>query len=321
MGWFSDAINAVSDTVEDVANAVGEFGSDVVETVGNVIEDGLDWLGGDIPILSDVLGWLGGVVSGIFDFVGAVIKGALGIVGGVIGGLIRIVGGILSLDGDLILEGLGDIGSSIAGAEIVIIGKFVSLVQHFFLLQAKERKLTDDEIRDLKRVFRDSLAYYNIRLIEGCSGLYGINGRAFVLGNTIYLKDNDVGSDPGLLVHECTHVWQYQNLGARYSSDALYAQAFVDDEYSWEAEVNRGNEEWVDFNMEAQGAFLEDVYNHGLLLARGTTIGTGKGVFYDADSSMTRGRFEFNSIDHTQRANDAVIAVRGESSQRLSIFI
>ena len=46
------------------------------------------------------------------------------------------------------------------------------------------------------------------------------------------------------------YVWQYQNIGARYSSDALYAQAFVDDEYSWEAEVNRGNENWADFNKE-----------------------------------------------------------------------
>jgi len=318
MGWFSDAVNTVADAVEDAANAVGEFVSDAVETAGNAVEDGLDWLGGDIPILGDVLGWVGGVISGVFDLVGAIIKGVIGIIGGVIGGVIRIIGGIVSLNGGLILEGLGDISSSIFGAIILIGGKLISLVQHIIFVQAKERKLTEDEIKLLKRVFRKSIAYYNVRLIEGRAGLYSLNSRPFTLGNTIYLKDRDVSSEPELLVHECTHVWQYQNLGARYSSDAIYAQWFVDDEYSWEVEIGRGNERWVDFNKEAQASFLEDIYTHGELLSGGVVTATGNGVFYDADGKKTEGRFIFNSVDHTQRANAGVIAVRDDRSQRLS---
>lgn len=321
MGWFSDVVDAVGDAIEDAANAVGEAVSDAVETVGNAIEDALDWLGGDVPIWSDILGWLGGVISGVFDFVGAVIKGVLGFIGGLLGGLVKVVGGILSLNGGLILEGLGDIFSSLAGALILIVGKFISLVQTILPFQAKERRLSKEEVALLQRVFCKSIAYYNVRLIEGRAGLFGLNARPFTLGNTIYLKSRNVSTDPGLLVHEVTHVWQYQNHGARYASDAIYAQWFVDNEYSWEAEVNRGNLLWLDFNREAQASFIEDIFNDGELLTGGTVTATGNGAFFDADDSATTGRFMVGAVDHTARANNAADIICNDGSQRLSGFI
>ena len=318
MSWFSDAVDAVSDAVEDAANAVGEVVSDAVETVGHAVEDAVDSVVGDVPVLGDVLGWVGGIVSDALDLVGAVVKGAFGIVGGVIGGAIRIVGGILSLDRDLILEGLGDIGSSIAGGVLLIGGKAVSLIQSIILVEARERKLTEEEIQLLKRVFQQSVAYYNVRLVEGRAGLYNIGSNAFTLGNTIYLKDYDVSEKRELLVHECTHVWQYQHVGARYTSDALAAQRFVDGAYSWEKEVKRGNDQWVSFNKEAQASFLDDIYTRGKLITNGVTE-TDDGVFYDADERNGVG--SFLSDDHTDRANTAVAVVRGAASQRLSSFV
>jgi len=57
----------------------------------------------------------------------------------------------------------------------------------------------------LRRVFYNSLAPYNIRLIEGWSGAFGINDRAFTLANTIYLKGNDPAVRPDILVtNVCT---------------------------------------------------------------------------------------------------------------------
>jgi len=62
------------------------------------------------------------------------------------------------------------------------------------------------------------------------------------------MKGNDPGARPDILVHECVHVWQYQNIGSRYTMDALGAQAvYGAGAYDWEAELARGNSDWNDF--------------------------------------------------------------------------
>lgn len=331
MGFWSDVgdaissgANAVADAVETGVNAVEEVVTDVVETVGNGIEDGISAVGdvlGGIPVIGGILegvfDWAGSVISGVFDFVGAVVKGVFGIIGGVIAGVIRIVGGILSLDGGLIVKGLLDIVSGVAGAIILIVGKAISLVQTVFLLQKPERRLTREERALLKRVFRESVALYNVRLIEGWAGIYSVNSRPFTLGNTIYLKDHVTSAEPELLVHEVTHVWQYQNTGARYASDAIGAQWFVDNAYSWEDEIARGNDDWVEFNLEAEAAFLEDIYTDGDLIT-GSVVEHGNGRFYDADGKKSIGRFNFNGVNHTDRANEGVAVVRRAKAIRLS---
>lgn len=332
MGFFDDvgdfvsgAADAVGGAVQDAANAVGGAVSDAVETVGNAVEDGLDAVAGvvdDIPIVgdaaADVLEWTGDVVSSAFDFAGGVVDGAFGIAGGVLGGSIKVigggVGGLLSWDADVFLEGLGDIGSSIGGGVVVIVGEAVSFVQTVLTIQ-EERPLTADERAILERVFRGSIALHNVRLVLGNAGLFGINDRPFTLCNTIYLKERDPAKEPELLVHECTHVWQYQHRGPRYTTDALTAQWFVDNAYSWEAEIARGNTTWVEFNGEAQAAFLEDIYTGGEIVE---PLATGNGAFYDADGVDRVGRFTVGRTDHTQRANDAVATVRGAFSLRLS---
>src|SRR5688500_27768 len=170
----SDAADAVGGAVQDAANAVGGAVSDALETVGNAVEDGFDAVAGvvdDIPIVGDaagdVLEWAGDVVSSGFDFAGGVVDGAFGIAGGVLGGSIKVigggVGGLLGWDADVFLEGLGDIGSSIGGAVVVIVGEAVSFVQTVLTIQ-EERPLTADERAILERVFRGSLALHNVRL-------------------------------------------------------------------------------------------------------------------------------------------------------------
>ena len=93
---------------------------------------------------------------------------------------------------------------------------------------------------------------------------------------------------------------------------------FVGDAYSWEKELQRGDDQWVDFNKEAQGKFLEDIYTDGELMVGGVSTGQGGGVFYDAVGSNSIGRFVFNSVDHTDRANNGVAVVRGAKAIRLS---
>lgn len=317
MSWISDAANVVADIVSDVTNTGGEFVSDLLETLGNAIKDGLDWAGAGVPFWGDLTGWIGSIISGITDLGGSAVKGVFGIIGGVISGIFRIIGGIFSLNGGLILRGLGDIFSSILGGVIVFALRAVALVQKVIFLQARERRMTKDEIKDLKRIFGGSLAYYNIRIVEGRAGIF-LGPRELVTGNTIYMKGHDPDTQRERLAHECVHVWQYQNRGSRYTSDALYAQLFVDDAYHWEKELDREKEEWVEFNTEAQGKFIQDVYFKGQLVVPGVTPNANRdGVFFNATKTEV-GLFEFCGADHTDLANEAWSVLKNEGSSRLS---
>jgi hypothetical protein len=309
MGWFSDAVDAGADAVEDVFEEGGEAVGTGFEAAGDAIDDGLTWAGGQTgPVGGAVFGWLGGVVNGAFNLVGSANKAAWGIAGGVLGGTIRIIGGILSLDESLILVGLGDIFSSILGGIILVLGKAVALIQVIFTL-GRERPLTEKEKRQLRRAFRDSLNYYVIRIAEGHGGLFQPGANRFALGNTIYFKNYPVTYET--LVHECTHVWQYQNGGARYVTDNLWAavtEYAFNDPNVYVYEINEGKM-WEEFHPEAQAELIEAVWVDGELLSGGVVQQTGDGAFYDADNVTSYGRF-IHYVDYTHIANDAVAALR-----------
>lgn len=310
-GSIKKGVKKVGDAVEDFVDDVGDAVGDGVEAVGDGINDALNWIGdktGGKPFFS----WLGGIIKGAFSVVGAVIKGVFGIVGNVIGGVIKIIGGILTWQGSVILEGIWDIISSVLGAVIVIVGKLIALVQSIVYAQAFERKLTDREKEQLQRVFKEVLNYYVIRIIEGHAGLFGLNDRPFTLGNTIYMKSDTFTID--LLVHETTHVWQYQQTGDRYASDAIAAQWFVSDEYNWRKEIDdRNKNDWTEFNNEAQAEFFEDLWKEGELQDKaGTTIRSGNGSFFDANDKDNFGYFEVGGNNYTAIANGAVKTVRNE---------
>jgi hypothetical protein len=291
------AADSVADAAEGVVNALGDFAADIVETLGNLVQDSLKVTGDAACALPRIgsfvrgaLGWLGEAVAGSTNLAGAVIKGALGIAASVIAGMVRLVVGLLMLSRRLMAKGLIDIGSSISGAVILISGQLISLIQRLFFLQESERPLTRRERNMLRRIFHSSLALYNIRIIEGRSGIFGMSHRAFALGNTIYLKGVNPAAAPGVLVHECVHVWQYQNLGSRYAMDALGAQAYYGlgrgGAYDWQAEFARGRSRWRDFNREAQAAFMQHVWDAGTLTALGQAYGPGNGVFYDLEEVL-----------------------------------
>jgi hypothetical protein len=315
-----NAVNTAVDVVEDVVETVGDVVSDVVETAGNAAEDGLNAIGSAAPVISGLTGWLGNVVAGVTNFVSAIIKAVMGIVAGVIGGVIKIAAGILLLNSELILKGLIDIGSSIAGGVLIVLGTLVSLLQRLLLLQSFERPLTKAERDILRRVFLNSVSLYNVRIVEGWCGVFGFNNRAFCLGNVIYMKDNDPSVVPEILVHECVHVWQYQNIGTRYSSDALGAQAlFPEDAYDWEADIARGNTEWTEFNKESAASFVQDVWQGGSLVTGSGQVRTGSGSFYDLQGGTSDTvNFFFGGTDYTTLAVDGTEALRGRINPRWS---
>ena len=137
------------------------------------------------------------------------------------------------------------------------------------------RPLSGDEIAYARTIFADSLDYAAITITRGSSAAVG--GTARTLGNTINMDDEEFAGDtldfsPGgmdTLIHEMTHVWQYQHHGWTYAPEALWAQAKAawqtgsrSAAYDWRT-LDGANTPWEDWNPEAQAEAVED-YNKAL---------------------------------------------------------
>lgn len=241
--------------VEGVLHGAGDGVADLVETAGS--------------LAADRLGWIGRAVAGWCNVLGAAVTGVAGIVGGVPAGVLRLLGGLVTWDRRLAVRGVVGLAAPIAGAVILLLGTIVAAVQRMVGAEAAARPLTAEELVTLRGVFGDSLSYRNVRVVQGRCGLFGTNDRAFTLGNTVYLKGIDLADRPDILVHEVVHVWQYQHDGPRYTADALGAQVVYGwkgrGAYEWRAELDRGRTSWRDFNDEAQGAYVQQLWAEGQL--------------------------------------------------------
>jgi outer membrane lipoprotein SlyB len=190
--------------------------------------------------------------------------------GGILGGILGAVGGIAigALTGGLVGAVVGGVAGLIAGAAI---GEAAS---------TRSRKLTAEEIVMAREIFQDSIDYTAITITR--DSMLAV-GAPRTLGNTIHLK-SDWGHFRGdtlelteqgkeTLIHEMTHVWQYQNGGLDYIPLSLIAQLrasiFGKDRnaaYDWRAAHDAGLP-WEDWNPEQQAAAVEE-YNRLLGLTR-----------------------------------------------------
>ncbi|MEV6965115.1 DUF4157 domain-containing protein [Hamadaea sp. NPDC051192] len=328
---IADISHVVAQAVEDVTGAVAEAVADAVETVGNLIGDGLDALAGllrKVPgvgiVLYGIFHWIAGVVSACFDFAGAVVKAVLNVAADVVAGALRVglggLGGLMSWDGTVFVRGLKDFVAGVVGAFLTTALKGIAAAQSLFGLQWRKRALTTAERALLFQVFRRSLSYYNVRVVLGFGGVFSINDRAVTVGNTIYMKHNNPATASDVLVHEFTHVWQYQHAGSRYISEAAGAQAFVSNEYSWRAELGRGDQRWTVFNREAQASFVEDVWTEGQQTAA-SPLGNG-GFYVDQPVGATTLFTDSSSgDDRTFLARESVHTLRDPWTWRISTLI
>lgn len=355
-----NAAKKVAQAAESVVNTVTEVAADAVETAGNAIESSLNALAdaveGNVPGvgggLASFIRYSGRVIAGATDMAAAAVQTSGNLLGATVAGAVLIAVGIAGFDGSLIADGFRGITAALFGGILLFGGKTLAAVSAMFPGVARREPLTKEQKKLVRRVFKDSIALHNVRLMKSKygAGLLTWGDRPFTLGNVIYLKGRNVDNEPELLVHECTHVWQYQNVGAQYTSEAVHAQWLVPDAYSWERELQRGNDTWNRLNREAQASLLEDIFRSGELIhlppipwfffnqrQPGSSSGPltpvpvavpppqkGNGVFYDADPPNSVGRFEFTSDpkkppeDHTRLANDAVAIVRGATNPRPS---
>lgn len=132
-----------------------------------------------------------------------------------------------------VLEGILDLGQ----------GAFTS----------RGRGLTIREEQMLSDIFKQSLVYADIRIAQTP---LGAQGRPYTLGNTIRIPPRSNFNDR-TLVHECMHVWQYQNRGTSYISNSIWHQ--VTDPAAYEVTIVP-NQPLSRYTAEHQAVIVEAYY-------------------------------------------------------------
>lgn len=159
------------------------------------------------------------------------------------------------------------------------------------VIKFNSRPLEAAEITEAKKVFGDTISYWQVRVDE--YSLIAVIGNLFAgksgggMGVTTFhtinfnkkIKPSPGSGDMAWLVHELTHVWQYERVGSQYIGEALHAQATKG--YDYGADNNYANnangaalagataagKKLADFNREQQGEIASHYYmrqHHGL---------------------------------------------------------
>ncbi|MCB9554640.1 MAG: DUF4157 domain-containing protein [Deltaproteobacteria bacterium] len=165
-------------------------------------------------------------------------------------------------------------------------GSAISAIQTAIGLEAKGRELNSAEKDYLRKIFGVSVNLDSVRLKFGSAGVASTNNRPFVLGDTIYFKDADPKDPkyPALLAHEMTHVWQHQNGGTDYLSEALVSQ-WRGKAYNIEGSVPQTP--WQQLEPEQQATLIEEAAKQGYFLRQPVRIG-GKDVTSYVDRAVAQ---------------------------------
>ncbi|WP_241759056.1 DUF4157 domain-containing protein [Pyxidicoccus parkwayensis] len=300
---IGNAAKAVGNAVVGAAKTVGNAVVDAAKTVGNAVGTAAKAVGNAVGTAAKAVGnaakWVG---VRLFDGVRGLATGALNTVVGAfrnVGeGLGTFFGGVGKLFQGKFGEGFKQMGLGLVktfvqtpvDAVLMMGGRALSAIQTLIGVEPPGRKLTGDEINTLRSVYGDSIDYSSMRIKEGNSGLFSTSGRAFTHGNTIYIPPDDLPLTPDLLVHESAHVWQHQNGGTDYMSEALWAQNFGDG-YEFEKGIQEGKS-WSQLNPEQQAELLQQAQRAGFFNPTGG------------------GTFVYNGTDYTAYLNDALAQIR-----------
>lgn len=118
------------------------------------------------------------------------------------------------------------------------------------------RPLNSQERDLLIRIFGDSINLDPVRIAY--TRLISASTAAYTMGNTILIP---VGSstDTSTLVHEMTHVWQYQTMGTRYISDSALHQA-IQGIHAYDVDLVAG-QSFYSYSAEQQAVIVERYYD------------------------------------------------------------
>lgn len=189
--------------------------------------------------------------------------------------------------------------------QLVIFADFVSTAIGW---QDPKRKLTKEELAELRPIFGDSLLYNLIQVNEGRLGIMGppfATGGATTIGYNIYLREYSLVT----LVHECVHVWQFQFGGTHYIGQSVIHQAINRlggaNSYLWHEQIGTDVNSWYLLSsVEAQAEFIEDLYNFGRFdFDDGRVSDESNGAFFSGQPGG-RNRFFYAMISPTDETGD-----------------
>ncbi|MEP7372249.1 MAG: annexin, partial [Chitinophagaceae bacterium] len=168
-------------------------------------------------------------------------------------------------------------------ADLFGVGEVWTLVWN--VIKFNTRTLNETEILEAKKVFGDSVSYWQVRIDEKSL----LSKMSLALNNLIKKRNDDgmgittahtinfnrkINATPGnedmrWLIHELTHVSQYTQLGLQYIGQALHAQMFgTGYDYNGGAGLVRKN--LGDFNREQQASIISDYYCSVLYYSTGS---------------------------------------------------
>lgn len=142
------------------------------------------------------------------------------------------------------------------------------------------RELTGAEIAASQAVHGSSLINYDaVRVMPSSFFTKLSQMRAFVSFNIIHYPHDQESLDT--CCHECTHVAQYQAIGARYIPEAIHAQHTGGYSYGNLGDARRGGKTYKDFNREQQAQIAGDYYRVAVMGASPSSSGSGSLADYN----------------------------------------
>jgi hypothetical protein len=140
-------------------------------------------------------------------------------------------------------------------------------------LTSNTTPLTGDEIKDISFILGPhGMRYGDIRLVEGglLNLVFRLNGNlAFATWHSINLPQTGkhTRQNRGLLIHELTHIYQYERIGSRYIGEALYMLIKTKrDCYNYGgpqglAAAAAAGRRYHQYNREQQAMIIQDYYD------------------------------------------------------------
>lgn len=270
--WMWDGIKGALGHIWSAATGIFSWMKEGVEGlfswVWKGIQGGARWalklLQGDFSEF-----WTG--ISGFFSWIGDGVKGLAkwgwdGLKGAIMWSNLG-VKGFAKWIGTGIMKGLPWVGRFVS--KLLDLGGFGEIMDLVFnIVKFNTRTLTSTELQEAKKVFGNSISYWQVRIDEASLiakiGAYfnGGPGMGVTLFHTINF-DRKVNTSPGSpdmewLIHELTHVSQYEHVGSQYIGEAIHAQNTAGYDYGNEAGLIGKN--FKDFNREQQGDIIADYY-------------------------------------------------------------
>lgn len=131
------------------------------------------------------------------------------------------------------------------------------------------RPMSRWEVGQARLVFGDAIDYESVTIADGSllARIMSLGGYARTVGNTIFFPTGG-SADMAWMVHELTHVWQYQKTGWTYAIKAIWAQLTEGYNYTENGktpeqslrDARTAGKTLYDYNFEQQGDLLADYY-------------------------------------------------------------